>query len=95
MTNQGSKHLENRVFTDGNRCEAVMVWIEKFYLDEVIEGASHRPHPAFVVDGHELDGIWISKFQNVVEGGCACSRPNEDPATEVDFDIFLYRKGSD
>lgn len=91
MNRQGLGELfpENRVFTDGRGGESVAVWIEKFYLDEVIEGASHRVHPAFFVNGRELDGIWVSKFQNVVEGGRAYSRPDEDPATEVDFDAAV------
>lgn len=86
MQTEKTKLLKSRVFTDRGGRESVMVWLEKFYLDEVIGGASHRPHPAFVVDGREVDGIWISKYQNTVENGVACSVPNVDPATGVDFD---------
>ena len=86
MQNQGKRDSEKRVLADKYGHENVMVWLEKFYLDEVIGGASHRPHPAFVVDGREVDGIWISKYQNTVENGVACSVPNVDPATGVDFD---------
>ena len=68
MQTEKTKLLRSRVFTDPNGNESVAVWIEKFYLDEVIEGASHRVHPAFLVNGRELDGIWVSKFQNVVKG---------------------------
>ena len=68
---------------------SVMVYIEKFYLSDVIDGAPHIPHPAFIVDGKELDGIYISKFQNVVVDGHAYSLPNEDPATHIDFDTAL------
>ena len=42
------------------------IYIKKFYLDDVIDGAAHIPHPAFIVEGKELDGIYISKFQNAL-----------------------------
>jgi hypothetical protein len=45
-----------------------MVRIKKFFLDEVIDGASHVPHPAFVVGGKEVDEICISKYANAVRG---------------------------
>lgn len=47
------------------------------------------PHPAFVVDGKELEGIYISKFQNVILDGRACSLPDQDPATHVDHDAAV------
>ena len=80
------KFSENHIITDKLGNGSVMVYIEKFYLDDVINGASHIPHPAFVVDGRELDGIYISKFQNVVIDGLAYSLPDCDPATHIDFD---------
>ena len=77
---------DHRLMIDqfGNSSE--MVYIEKFYLDDVIASASHRPHPAFVVDGIELDGIYISKYQNVVINGLACSIAGVDPTTNINFD---------
>jgi len=80
------RYLENRVITDDVGGSSVMVYIEKFYLDEVVDGAPHVPHPAFLVDGEELDGLYISKYQNVIENGRAYSRAGEDPATHIDFD---------
>ncbi|MBQ9773073.1 MAG: SUMF1/EgtB/PvdO family nonheme iron enzyme [Clostridia bacterium] len=76
----------NHILTDQNGKPSVMVYVKKFFLDEVIDGASHLPHPAFIVDGKELDGIYISKFQNVIIDGLAYSLPDRDPATRVDFD---------
>ena len=83
------KFPENHSIIDDFGKASVMVYIKKFYLDEVIDGASHIPHPAFLVDGKELDGIYISKFQNVIVDGRAYSLPNEDPATHVDFDTAV------
>ena len=77
---------KNRIITDENGLGSVMVYIPRFNLNEVIEGASDTPHPAFVYDGKILDGIYISKFQNTVINGRAYSLPNEDPTTHVDFD---------
>ena len=65
---------------------SVMVYVEKFFLDEVIKDASHIPHPAFIVGGKEIDGIYISKFQNITENGRAYSLPNVDPRVNIDFD---------
>lgn len=80
------RYPRNFVFTDAAGRATVMVYLPKFYLDEVIEGASHVPHPAFVARGRELDGIYVSKFQNVVIDGCACSLPDCDPAVKIDYD---------
>ena len=69
------------------RCgEDAVVWIPRFRMCDVIEGASEAPHPAFVRDGRVLDGVYVSKYQNVIEAGVACSRADRDPAVNVDFD---------
>ena len=39
-----------------------MVYIPKFYLDEVIRGTPHTLHPAFVVNGKELIPVKPSAF---------------------------------
>ena len=80
------RYPRNSVFTDAMGRATVMVYLPKVYLDEVIDGASHTPHPAFVVRGRELDGIYVSKFQNVVIDGCAYSLPDCDPAVNIDYD---------
>ena len=84
---------DNAILDDRAGRPTVMVYVPKFDLDEVISGAPHLPHPAFVVEGRVLDGIYVSKFQNVIVDGCAYSLPGEDPATHVDFDdreVALY-----
>ena len=82
-------YLSNRILTDEHGQPTVMVYFPKFYLDEVMEGASHTLHPAFLIDGVELDGIYLSKFQNVVIDGLAYSLPNVEPTTHIDFDSAL------
>lgn len=63
-----------------------MVYIPRFYLDEVINGASHTLHPAFIANDRELDGIFVSKFQNTVIDGRAYSLPDRDLAVNIDYD---------
>jgi formylglycine-generating enzyme required for sulfatase activity len=65
---------------------ADMVWFSQFCMSDVIDGASSAPHPAFVRDGRLLKGIYISKYQNVIENGKAHSAFDRDPAVNVDFD---------
>ena len=77
---------KNHIITDETGSGSVMVYIPRFNLNEVIEGASDIPHPAFVHDGKILDGIYVSKFQNVIIDGRAYSIPGCDPATGIDFD---------
>ena len=90
MTNDLKQRFpNNQIIKDRSGTSSVMVYVEKFFLDEVIEGASHTPHPAFIVDSKELDGIYISKFQNVIIDGLAYSLPEQDPATNVTFDAAL------
>lgn len=75
---------------------SIMVVIPKFYLDDVITGASHTVHPAFIVNGVEKPYIYISKYQNIVQNSRAYSLPGQDPATYVNFDqalSYCYAKG--
>lgn len=79
-------HPNNFLIYDDIGKPSTMVAIPKFYLDEVIDGASHTVHPAFIINGVEQDVIYISKYQNVVENGRAYSLPMKNPQTNVTFD---------
>lgn len=63
-----------------------MVLLPRFRMCDVIDGASCAIHPAFVRGERTLDGIRISKYQNVVEKGLAYSAFDRDPAVNIDFD---------
>ena len=78
-------HPNNFLIYDNVGKPSVMVAIPKFYLDEVIDGASHTVHPAFIINGVEQDVIYISKYQNVVENERAYSLPMRSPQTYVSF----------
>ena len=79
-------HPNNFLIYDNAGLPSVMVAVPKFYLDEVINGASHTIHPAFVINGIEQDVVYISKYLNVIENGRAYSLPMKDPAVNVNFD---------
>jgi hypothetical protein len=63
----------NKILTDDKRLPSVMVYIPKFKMSDVIDGAGDSTHPAFIVNGVEKDGIYISKYQNVAYNNRASS----------------------
>ena len=81
-----SAFSDNTIITDDKGLPSVMVFVPKFKISDVIAGGSDSVHPAFIVDGVEKDGIYISKYQNVVYDGRAYSLPGEDPSTLISID---------
>ena len=76
----------NKLLYDDKGLPSVMVFIPKFKLSEVITGGADAYHPAFIINGSVVDGIYISKYQNVVENGRAYSLPGRDPANNMTWD---------
>lgn len=86
----------NEILYDDKGLPSVMVRIPKFKISDVITGGSSATHPAFIVDGNEIDCIYISKYQNVVNNNRSYSLPCEDPRTNVNLDqsiSFCTAKG--
>lgn len=81
----------NSIITDDKGLPSVMVFIPKFKMSDVITGGSDSVHPAFIVDGVEKNGIYISKYQNKVYDGRAYSLPGEDPTTSINFETAISR----
>lgn len=89
----------NEIFVDDADLPSVMVYIPKFKNSDVLTGGNDSTHPAFIVNGQEIDGFWYSKYQNVVHttqltGGsiaAAYSLPGEDPAANITFDTARSR----
>lgn len=77
---------KNTVIYDDKGYPSIMVAVPMFYLDEVIDGAPHEPHPAFKINGEVKDVIYISKYQNIVHDGRAYSLPMQDPKVYTTFD---------
>ena len=80
---------ENDVMTDACGLPSVTVRIPMFRMCDVVEGGSSAPHPAFVTEGRVLEWIGVSKFQNTLVEGHACSLPDVSPATGVDYDTAV------
>ena len=79
----------NDILYDDKGMPSVMVFIPKFKISDVITGGADSIHPAFIVNGKEVDGIYISKYQNVVNNSRAYSLPCEDPKANINFDTAL------
>lgn len=79
----------NVVQQDDAGLPSILVWIPKFKNSDVLTGGDDSTHPAFIVNGKEIDGFYYSKYQNVVHNGKAYSLPAEDPAVNVNFDKAL------
>jgi hypothetical protein len=76
----------NEILYDDKGLPSIMVVIPKFKISDVITGGSDSTHPAFIVNGQEVDQIYISKYENVVNNSRAYSLPGEDPKTNINFD---------
>lgn len=73
----------NVILTDDKGLPSVMVYIPKFKMSDVIDGADDSTHPAFLINGVEKSGIYISKYQNVAYNSRAYSLPGEDPSASI------------
>lgn len=76
----------NVILTDDKGLPSVMVYIPKFKMSDVIDGADDSTHPAFLINGVEKAGIYISKYQNVAYNSRAYSLPGEDPCASIAAD---------
>jgi len=79
----------NEILYDDKGLPSVMVYIPKMTYAQLGLGSSTATHPAFIIDGQEVDGIYISKYQNVVQNGRAYSLPGQDPKTSINFDSAI------
>lgn len=73
----------NDILYDDKGLPSIMVRIPKFKIKDVITGGADSTHPAFIVNGVEVDEIYISKYQNVVNNSRAYSLPCEDPKAYI------------
>lgn len=70
----------NVIKYDDKGLPSIMVKIPKMTYAELGLGSSTATFPAFIVNGQEVDAIYISKYQNIVQNGRAYSLPGQDPA---------------
>ena len=76
----------NEILYDDKGLPSFMVKIPKMTYAQLGMGESTAVHPAFIVNGTEVDCIYISKFLNIVKDGRAYSLPGEDPQANINFD---------
>lgn len=82
-----SAYPSNSIKTDDKGLPSVLCYVPKFKMSDVITGASDSTHPAFIVNGVERDGFYVSKFQNVAYANRAYSLPGEDPRASITADV--------
>lgn len=76
----------NELIADNKGRYSVMVKIPKRTYAQLGMGTSSKVHPAFLVNGQEVDAIYISKYENVIEDGYAYSLPAKIPAVSMNFE---------
>jgi hypothetical protein len=79
----------NEILYDDKGMPSIMVKIPKMTYAQLGLGSNNSVHPAFIVNGTEVDAIYISKYQNIVQNGRAYSLPGQDPSTSITFDAAL------
>lgn len=76
----------NELIADDRGVDSVMVRIPKQSYTQLGLADSTEIHPAFIVNGKEVDAVYISKYENVIKDGRAYSHPSETPSVNVDFE---------
>ena len=76
----------NKILYDDKNMPSIMFRVPKLTYKQLGLGSDEVTFPAFIVNGTEVDEIWISKYLNIVKNGRAYSLPNQDPGNSLDFD---------
>ena len=75
----------NQILTDDKGLPSVMVKIPKMTYAQLGIGDSDRVHPAFLVNGREVEAIYVSKYGNTIRDGNACSLPGVNPTGKIAY----------
>ena len=87
----------NKVLYDDQGIPSVMVYIPKMSYADLGLGDSTDTFPAFIVNGQEVEGVYISKYQNVMYNNRAYSLGGKDPRTSINIDqaqAYCQNKGA-
>ena len=76
----------NEMIVDDKGMPSVMVKIPKCTWADLGIGTSTETFPAFIINGKEVDAIYFSKYQNIVQNGRAYSLPGQDPKASINLD---------
>ena len=80
---------DNELLYDDKGIPSVMVRVPKRTYAQLGLGSSTATFPAFIVNGQEVDEIYISKYQNIVQNGRAYSLPGVLNTSNITFDNAL------
>lgn len=86
----------NKIICDDKGMPSVMVKLPKMSYAQLGIGSSAATFPAWIINGQEVDALYLPKYQAIVRGDRAYSLPGEDPHTLVDHDqsvTFSRNKG--
>lgn len=78
----------NDVLMDDKDEPSVMVYIPAFRLCDVLSTSDTSVHPAFRINGKEIAGFYMGKYQTKHYNGRAYSLPAQDPSTSQNYDQF-------
>ena len=79
----------NEILYDDKGLPSIMVKIPKMTYAELGMGSSSDVFPAFIVNDAEVDAIWISKYQNIVQNSRAYSLPARAPRTNITLEAAI------
>lgn len=79
----------NEILYDDKGLPSIMVKVPKMTYAQLGLGNSTATFPAFLVNGQEVDEVYISKYQNIVQNGRAYSLPGVLQTSNVTFDNAL------
>ena len=78
----------NDVLMDDKDEPSVMVYIQAFRLCDVLSTSDTSVHPAFRMNGKEIAGFYMGKYQTKHYNGRAYSLPAQDPSNSQNYDQF-------
>lgn len=78
----------NDVLMDDKDEPSIMVYIPAFRLCDVLSTSDTSVHPAFRMNGKEIAGFYMGKYQTKHYNGRAYSLPAQDPSTSQNYDQF-------
>lgn len=81
----------NEMIVDDKGMPSVMVKIPKCTWADLGIGTSTETFPAFIINGKEVDAIYFSKYQNIVQNSRAYSLPGQDPGANINLDTSISR----
>lgn len=79
---------DNKLIMDDTDQPSLHVWIPAFRLCDVLSTESTDIHPAFRINGKQIAGFWMGKYQSKVYNGRSYSLPTEDPTVSRNYDSF-------